>query len=140
MRQTPLILTPPKPADPLEARHQETFFRTAALHMGQYPELRFLAAVPNGGFRHKATAEAMRRQGVRRGVPDTFLPLPRGHYHGWYGELKRYGGTWSDVTTDQREWLAFLSEQGYHADWHKGWEAMWKSLLWYLNLPPAGVY
>lgn len=63
--------------------------------------------------------------------------MPRGGYCGWWGELKRYGGTPSDVSPEQREWLAFLKEQGYYAESHKGWEKMWQSLIWYLSLPPA---
>lgn len=134
-----LILTPPPIHDPLESWHQETFFRTAELHKAQYPELKFLAAVPNGGYRHKATAEAMKRQGVKKGVPDTFLPVARGGYMGWYGELKRYGGTPSNLSSDQKEWLAFLKEEGYRAEWHRGWQAMWTDLLWYLSLPKTVV-
>lgn len=131
-----LTLKPPPIADPLESYHQEQVFYMAHLHKKQYPELQHLFAVPNGGFRHKATAEAMKRQGVKRGVPDVCLPLARGGYCGWWGELKRFDGVPSDLSTEQKEWLALLTDEGYFATWHKGWEAMWKSLLWYISLPP----
>ena len=130
-----LILTSPKRVDPLESVHQELLIRTAALHERQYPELRYLYAVPNGGFRHKATAAAMQRQGVRRGVPDLVLPIRRGPYAAWYGELKRYNGCPSDLSAEQKEWLDFLTRSGSFASWHKGWEAAWESLQWYLSLP-----
>ena len=81
-----LVLTEPKRPDPLESWHQEMLIRTAALHERQHPELRYLFAVPNGGYRHKATAAAMQRQGCRAGVPDLCLPVPRGGYAAWYGE------------------------------------------------------
>ncbi len=67
----------------------------------------------------------MKRQGVKRGVPDVCLPLARGGYCGWWGELKRYGDAPSDLSTEQKEWLALLSEQGYFAAWHKGWDHWW---------------
>lgn len=132
-----LTLKPPKRFDPLEAVHQEQLIRTAALHERQYPALKHLFAVPNGGYRHKATAAAMQRQGVRRGVPDLCLPLPRGQYTGWWCEMKRFSGVPSDLSDEQKEWLAFLSSEGAYAAWHAGWEAAWASLLWYLSLPPA---
>ncbi len=136
-----LILKPPKRFDPLEAVHQELLIRTAALHEKQYPALKYLFAVPNGGFRHKATGAAMQRGGLRKGVPDLCLPIPRGNrstgiYSAWYGELKRFGGVPSDLSDEQKEWLAFLKSEGAYAEWHAGWEAAWASLLWYLNLPP----
>lgn len=131
-----LILRPPPVPDPLEAVHQETLIRTATLHEKQYPALKHLFAVPNGGFRHKATAAAMQRGGVRRGVPDLVLPIARGGYTSWWCELKRFGGVPSDLSDEQKEWLAFLKSEGACAEWHAGWEAAWTSLLWYLNLPP----
>lgn len=135
-----LTLTPPKRVDPPEAWHQTQVIYMAELHKGQYPELRHLFHVPNGGFRHKATAQAMQRQGVKPGVPDLCLPVPRGGYTGWWGEMKRFGGVPSDLSDEQREWLAFLTAEGAYAQWHKGWEAAWDSLLWYLSLPPPTVH
>ena len=132
-----LVLKPPPVFDPLESFHQQQVLYMADLHKRQYPELQHLFAVPNGGFRHKATAEAMRRQGVRPGVPDLILPVARGGYHGWYGEMKRFKGVPSDLSAEQKDWLVFLSAEGYFATWHKGWEAMWASLVWYLSLPPS---
>ena len=79
----------------------------------------------------------MQRQGVRAGVPDICLPISRGGYNLFWCELKRYGGCPSDLSAEQKEWLAFLSQSGAYAQWHKGWEAAWESLLWYLHLPAA---
>ena len=63
-----------------------------------YPELRFLYAVPNGGFRHKSVAGRMKAQGARAGVPDFNLDVARGPYHGLRIELKRrVGGTVSNA-------------------------------------------
>lgn len=40
------------------------------------PELRWLHAIPNGGYRDKVTAGKLKAEGVKRGIPDVFLPLP----------------------------------------------------------------
>jgi hypothetical protein len=135
-------MTPTPAADPLESVHQERFFQAAKLHEQKWPELRYLFAVPNGGLRFQREAQALKRQGVRAGVPDVWLPVARtapggGVYHGWVGELKRYAGVASDLSEDQKRWLAWLRSQGYCADWYRGWDLMWASLVTYLELPKA---
>ena len=71
-----------------EAREQEALFRWAGFAAGTMPELNLLYHIPNGGSRNKAEAANLKRQGVRAGVPDLFLPVARGGYHGPYIELK----------------------------------------------------
>ena len=53
-----------------ESGHQEALFQWAQLNVQQLPELEYLHHVPNGGKRDKATAVALKRQGVKAGVPD----------------------------------------------------------------------
>ena len=43
-----------------------------------------LSGITNGGKRDKATATALKRQGVKAGVPDVVLPAVRAGYHGLY--------------------------------------------------------
>lgn len=96
---------------PTEAQEQITLMNWAAMQSGKYPELKLLYHVPNGGSRNKAEAGRLRAEGVKAGVPDLCLPVPRGGYHGLYIELKRQrGGRASD---NQVEWLDALSKQGY---------------------------
>jgi hypothetical protein len=77
-------------------------------------------AVPNGGYRRGTEAVRLRRQGVKRGVPDLLIfdPPPSGHGVGFALELKRGGvgqrrGT---VSTYQREWLEGLRARGWRAE------------------------
>ena len=101
------------PVIPLEEIEQEHVFLWASMEERAYPELAMLYAIPNGGKRAIKTAVALKKQGVKRGVPDMCLPVARGGYHGLYVELKRQkGGTVSD---EQREWIAALNSQGYKA-------------------------
>lgn len=81
--------------------------------------LKLLFAIPNGGLRGKATAGKLKAEGVKPGVPDLFLPVPGGRYHGLFIELKRAGGKASDV---QIEWIADLQQQGYFVGICEGWE------------------
>ena len=57
---------------------------------GRFPELKLLFHVPNGGKRNAAEAARFKAMGVKAGVPDLCLPVPRGGYAGLYIEMK-YG-------------------------------------------------
>lgn len=72
-------------------------------------------AIPNGGHRHQAVAKRMKDEGVKRGVPDLCLALPRRHWHGLYVEMKAAGTTACSVSKEQREWIARLQTAGYQA-------------------------
>lgn len=72
-----------------EAQEQCKLIKWAdkCVQMKIHPELSMLYAVPNGGRRDKAEAAHLKRQGVRAGVPDLCLAVPKGKYHGLYIEL-----------------------------------------------------
>ena len=61
----------------------------------EYPFLRLAFHPANGGHRHISTAERLKREGVRPGVPDVMIPVPiydndgaQLRYHGLALELK----------------------------------------------------
>lgn len=134
-RRSCLRLTPPPEPDPLEAQHQERVFGLVEFWRGRFPDLGALFAVPNGGYRHKATAVAMKKGGVRPGVPDMNLPVPRALFHGLWIELKRFRE--GEVSEDQAAWLTFLEGQGYRAIVCWGWRAAWEELCEYLGADEA---
>ena len=94
------------------------------------PELLDMFAIPNGGLRDKITAANLKREGVKPGVPDIFLPVARGGWHGLFVEMKRrttgsgkdrkQKGTTSDV---QDDWISRLRARGYGAASVVGFEA-----------------
>ena len=43
-----------------------------------------IVAIPNGGHRHIAVAARMKREGVRAGFPDLFVPIAREEWHGLF--------------------------------------------------------
>lgn len=76
--------------------------------------------VANGGKRTRTESYYLRRQGVRKGVPDLVLPVPMGSYHGLYVEMKAEKPHSSQVTEDQDDWIGFLNAQGYFATVARG--------------------
>ena len=76
----------------------------------EYPELGLLFHIPNGGWRHKATAGRLKAMGAQAGVPDLFLPVPHHGKAGLWIEMK-YGH--NKPTDKQAEWLDRLRAEGY---------------------------
>ena len=105
---------------PTEAQEQRDLFRWAAYQRGKWPELQLMFHVPNEGKRSTITGARMRDEGMKRGVPDIFIPVPRGQYHGMFVEMKRRAG--GRMSAEQERWLADLSRQGYYCAVCRGWE------------------
>lgn len=125
-----------------EHEHGKALVRWAQLAQGTLPELALLYHVPNGGRRSKATAGKLKAEGVKPGVPDYALPVPRGSYHGLYLELKvpktgkKGAGRLSD---SQKDWLWALRQLGYHAETAYGWDQARQIIEQYLALGPFGL-
>jgi len=96
---------------PTESQEQQALFQWVALAQARYPDLELLLHIPNEGERDEVAAAWYARMGLRPGVPDIHLPVPRGQYHGLWIELKRRTG--GRLTPKQRAWLEALSAQGY---------------------------
>ncbi len=105
---------------PTEGQEQATLFHWCEMKSFVYPELRLLFHIPNGGGRSKAEAGRFKMEGVKAGVPDLFLPAPRGPWHGLFIEMKRMDG--GRVSQSQKDWLESLERQGYRAVVCQGWQ------------------
>ena len=97
----------------------------------KWPELKLFYHIPNEGKRSPAAAGRLKQEGMKRGVPDNCLPVPRGKYHGLYIELKRVKG--GKPTPEQKQWVENLTGQGYLALICKGWEEAAKVIERYLR-------
>lgn len=71
-----------------EAEEQEALFVWAEYQSAAHTELKLLYHIPNEGKRSVSYGAALRRQGMKKGVPDLCLPVARGKYHGLYIEMK----------------------------------------------------
>lgn len=74
-------------------------------------------AIPNGAqlagtiTQRAKQVNKLKAEGMQTGVPDLFLPVPAGGYHGLFIEMKRLKD--SVTSADQKEWHAYLNGSGY---------------------------
>lgn len=97
----------------------------------KYPELEIIFHIVNEGKRSKKYGALKKKEGLKRGIPDICLPIPKGPYHSLYIELKSKTGK---LTIEQKEWLKKLNKHGNKAVVAKGADEAIQVLQWYLNL------
>jgi len=95
---------------PTEHAEQVTFI---AEFERRFPGIRIFA-IPNGGYRSKVTAANLKAEGVKKGVPDLFVP----EWNLWI-EMKRIKG--GSVSAEQKDWIAYLESVGHNVIIGKGW-------------------
>lgn len=117
-----------------EGDEQEALFEWAEWNLTIYPELKLMYHIPNGGYRNKSEAAKLKKQGVKKGVPDICLPAPRGKFHGLYIELKTDDGK---ASKDQIEYIKALNRTGYAAEIAHGFEQAVEIITRYLEIKGA---
>ncbi len=147
---------PARPDRMTEHEHQAELFRRLAAVVDDYPEADLLFAIPNGaklpysrgadGQRFSRQGAILKQEGLKAGVPDMFLPVPRTFrragarpvaWHGLFVELKREKG--GRLQDSQREWHYFLRRQGYACAVAYGHQQAYEIIIAYLEgrLGPA---
>jgi hypothetical protein len=96
-----------------EHTEQVNYFKMLENLRGKYTQLILAHSIPNGGLRNKAVAKKLKDEGVKSGVPDIFIPIPKDGYHGLYIEMKKTK-QWH-ISDNQKFWLNYLNEIGYCA-------------------------
>ena len=114
-----------------EADEQKALMQWAKWQEGRYPELKLLHHCPNGGTRNKLEAANLKRQGVKAGVPDLFLPVARNGKYGMFIEMK-VGR--NKCTDNQKKWIRNLLEQGYEVKVCYSCEEAIQIIKKYLNI------
>lgn len=114
-----------------EHEEQVALMRLVEMHLGRWPELGMLYAIPNGSERNVIVGRKLKAEGVKKGVPDLCLPVPRGGHHGLYVELKRQKG--GQVSAEQKAWISALRGQGYRAEVCKGATEAWDVIREYVQ-------
>lgn len=108
---------PRKKRNDFEHKTQSAYFDFLSYHLENRPELDYIFAVPNGGARSITTAAKLKREGVKKGVLDVFIPIRgKNGEPGAFGEFK-FGD--NVMSAEQRRFRAFVETQGY------------KCFLWY---------
>lgn len=117
----------------LEHAEQVNLIQWWAFQCKRYgiPE-QLLFAIPNGGQRNIITAKRMKDEGVRSGIPDLFLAVPRGNFHGLFIEMKKsQGGVVSD---NQKACMEILSNCNYCVSVCHGFIDAQEAIKGYLSL------
>lgn len=106
----------------------------------QYPKLRgCLFAIPNGSHlagtpvQRAKKVQRMKSEGFTPGVADLFLMVPKGPFAGLWIEMKREKYSPSDVSEEQRAFIALAIDQGYQARVCGGAKAAMATISGYLG-------
>lgn len=113
-----------------ETTEQITLFNWANNNLHIIPCLELMYHVPNEGKR--TNGNVLKAAGMKKGVPDVALPVPRKQYHGLYIEMK-YGR--NRTTKDQERYMELLRQQGYKTAVCYGFEEAKEEILDYLQEP-----
>jgi hypothetical protein len=107
------VIVPPAPK---KRKNEESLMQQAVINWWAYackgygiPE-HMLFSVPNGGRRDPKAMVFLKREGLRNGVCDLFLSVPRGEFHGLYIELKTATGR---VSEGQENFMGDAGALGY---------------------------
>lgn len=114
-----------------ETEEQAALFKWAKLIGKQHPEYDLLYAIPNAGKRGAKARGDMLRTGLKAGVPDICLPVPRGGYGSLYIEMKRLG---KKPTVQQAEWIHKLRRYGNYVQVAYNWDEAATVITKYLSL------
>jgi hypothetical protein len=128
-----------------EHDEQVGLFSWAEAKSREHPELKLMFAIPNGSYfgndmvrignkqvpRRILQASKMRAEGVRAGVPDVAILIPRKPHHGLFIELKVGNNKPSE---EQLWWLEMLNKAGYRAEWCVGQDAAKRIICEYLGI------
>lgn len=141
-----------------EHGHQTALFAWCAIinNVGINKDVSKLYAIPNGGKRDAATAAMLKAEGVRKGVPDLFLPVPivvsprnqtalyavfkdtcltSNVLSGLYIEMKKPIG--GKLSPEQVQRIAELKRDGYAVVTCKTWREARDAIVTYLSLNEA---
>jgi hypothetical protein len=95
---------------PTESQEQIALFRYAAIRGKQDERWNLMFHIGNERKCSWITGKRLKAEGVRPGIPDIFLPVPNGDFHGMFIEMKSIKGSLSII---QGIWMDALVKQGY---------------------------
>ena len=113
-----------------EAAEQAEIIRWAKALERRVPVLGLLHCSLNGVRLSPGQARAAVRAGMKRGVPDLFLPVPTKLYNGLFLEVKTRKGR---LSKHQVRWKRLLEEQGYKVVVPRAWWEARNAIVSYLR-------
>lgn len=131
----------------IESNEQQALFEWAKLQENTWPTLKLLHAIPNGGKRDIREAARLKKEGVKAGIPDIFLPVSKKQYEFIYPsddepfETIQYCGLYIEMkagknkpTKNQLWWHEELKKQGYKVEVCYNWIEASEVIMKYLCL------
>ena len=117
-----------------EHSEQVALFAWAKANEARHLQLGLMFAIPNQGGKGKSAVIRglkMVKEGLKKGVPDISLSVPRNGKHGLFIELK-VGK--NKTTADQNWWIYSLRAEGYAVEVCYGFEEAKDTIINYLGL------
>lgn len=120
-----------------EHAEQAVVIEWCFLNLSKYPELDLIHSIPNGAMLGGGKIGAMRmnvlkKEGLRPGTPDLFLPSAHGGKFGAYIEMKTEKGRLSE---NQSQFISQVEKYGYICFVAYGAQEAIEFLEDYLNQP-----
>lgn len=125
------VLKKKNPSEAWEQRHIFDWWHRKSSEVPVFESS--LMHIPNGTL--QASRMKQRGLGVRSGVPDLLLCLPRGRYHGLWIELKRVKG--GVVSPEQVEFTQHLKSMSYAAFVCRGHDSAERLISQYILDPDS---
>lgn len=123
-----------------EHEEQSALFLWAQINQVRVPGIELMFAVPNGGYRLGKTARDLKAEGVKKGVPDVWLPVNGIHENrpvvGLVIEMK-YDR--NKPTPEQEWWLDQLGKRGWGTVVCYSWREAAKVICEHFDIDPEKV-
>ena len=123
-----------------ESEEQQALFEWAAWNEKKYPGLDSMFAIPNAGKRSNVAGGIMKAEGMRKGVPDLFLPVVIVEYNRQGSPCLLYAGLFiemkfgkGETSKAQMEWHEKLKKNGYAVKVCYGWEEARDLIVQYME-------
>ena len=117
-----------------ESLEQQAVVTYCQFQSWRLPNSNMIFHIPNGGWRTITEAKRFKAEGVKKGVPDLFLPVPLSGYHGLFIEMKRPDGK-NKPTGEQKDWQTYLNNSGYKSIVCYGYEEAVREIQRYYGVP-----
>lgn len=123
-----------------EHDEQTALFLWAQVNQVRIPGVELMFAVPNGGYRLGKTARDLKDEGVKKGVPDVWLPVKGIHENrpvvGLVIEMK-FGK--NKATPEQEWWLDQMARNGWRTAVCYSWREAAKVICEHCMVDPEKV-
>ena len=126
-----------------EHDEQCELFRWLAANSTRHPLLALPFAIPNGGHRHPATAARLKAEGVKAGVWDVLVPVPRPYPESalsWLGAWIEMKVGDNRLTPAQVEFRKRLSVYPYQWFVCFSWREAAQAIYLYLGIDDADLW